>query len=83
MLRLTSNIMTSQTRKQVITIQILPNISRSKVNQRTKLCQRIKHTMRNIFLKNPYTNCGGETIPRPFSKKFKIRISLDQQSKAY
>ena len=24
------------------------------------------------------TKCGGETIPRPFSKKLKLRRSLDQ-----
>ena len=32
--------------------------------------------MRNIFLKNSYTKCGGETIPRLF--KSKLSISLDQ-----
>ena len=31
--------------------------------------------MRNIFLEKPYTECGGETIPRPFSKTSKLRIS--------
>ena len=37
--------------------------------------------MRNIFLEKPYIKCGGETIPRPFSKKSKLGISLDQYSK--
>ena len=27
------------------------------------------------------TKCGGETIPRPFSKKLKLSRPLDQQSK--
>ena len=27
--------------------------------------------MRNIFLVKSYAKCGGETIPRPFSKKIK------------
>ena len=34
--------------------------------------------MRDIFDEKPYTKCGGETIPRPFSKKLKFSISLDQ-----
>ena len=29
--------------------------------------------LRNIFLEKSYTKCGGETIPRPFSKKPKLR----------
>ena len=37
--------------------------------------------MRNIFLEKPYTICGGETIPRPFSEKSKLSTSLDQYSK--
>ena len=37
--------------------------------------------MRNIFLEKLYTKCAGETIPRPFSKKSKLSISIDQQSK--
>ena len=37
--------------------------------------------MRNIFLEKSYTKCGGETSPRPFSKKLKLMLSLDQYSK--
>ena len=37
--------------------------------------------MRNIFLETSNTKCGGETIPRPFSKKSKLSIYLDQLSK--
>ena len=36
--------------------------------------------MKNISLEKPYTKCGGETSPRPFSEKLKLSISLDQQS---
>ena len=36
---------------------------------------------RNIFGEKSYTNCGGETSPRPFSKKLKLTTSLDQQPK--
>ena len=34
--------------------------------------------MRNIFHEKSYTKHGGETIPKPFSKKIKFSISLDQ-----
>ena len=30
------------------------------------------------FLEDSYTKCGRETIARPFSKKLKLSISLDQ-----
>ena len=69
--------MTSQPGQQTIAIHILPNISRSKGNQAMKLGQLIEYSMRNIFLQKSYTKCGGETIPRPFSKKSKLSISLD------
>ena len=36
--------------------------------------------MKNIFLEKTYTKCGGEASPRPFSKKSKLKTSLDQQS---
>ena len=50
-------------------MHILPNILRSKSNQTAKFGQLIEYKMRNIFLEKPYTKYGGETIPRPFSKK--------------
>ena len=37
--------------------------------------------MNKIFLETSYTKCDGETSPRPFSKKSKLSISLDQYSK--
>ena len=37
----------------------------------------VEYHMRNSFHEKSYTNCGGETIPRPFSKK-SLNISLDQ-----
>ena len=45
-----------------------------------KFGQLIEHNMRNIFVEKSYTECGGETIPRSFSKKSKLSISLDQWS---
>ena len=43
--------------------------------------QLIDYKVRNIFLEKSCTKCGGEIIPRPFSKKSKLGISLDQESK--
>ena len=37
-----------------------------------------ENNMRNIFLEKSYTKRGGEIIPRPFSGKLKLSISLDQ-----
>ena len=67
--------------KHAITVHILPNISRSKGNQTIKFGQLIECKMRNIFLEKSYTNEGGETNSRPFSKKSKLSFSLDQQYK--
>ena len=36
--------------------------------------------MKNIFLKKLHIKYGGETIPRPFSKKSKLSISLEVKS---
>ena len=41
-------------------------MSRSKANQTMKLSQLLENNMRNIFLEKTYTNCGGDTSPRPF-----------------
>ena len=70
--------MTSQSGKQTIAMNVLPNISRNKGNRTMRFGQLIEYNMRNIFLEKSYTKCGGETIPRPFSKKSKLSISLDQ-----
>ena len=43
--------MTSQTRTQAITINILPDISRNKSNQTMKFGQLIEYNMKNILLK--------------------------------
>ena len=71
--------MASQLGQQTIVINILPNILRSKGNQTMKFSHLIECNMRNIFLKNSYTKCDGETSLRPFSKKLKLSMSLDQQ----
>ena len=38
-----------------------------------KFGQLIEYNIRNIFLGKSYTKCSEETIPRPFSKKSKIK----------
>ena len=43
-----------------------------------KFSQLIENKMRNLFLEKSYTKCCGETIPRPFAKKSKLNMSLDQ-----
>ena len=48
------------------------------MNLYNMLCQLTEHNIRIIFLEKSYTKCGGETIPRSFSKKSKLNISLDQ-----
>ena len=60
---------------------ILPNISKSKGNRTMKFGELIECNMRNIFLEKSYTKCVGETSARPFSKKSRLSIPLDQHSK--
>ena len=45
-----------------------------------KFGELIECKMRNIILQKSYIECGGEASPRPFFKKSKLNISLDQQS---
>ena len=49
-LSLISKFMTSQIKKQIISIHILPNVSRSKGNQAVKLVQLLENNVRNISL---------------------------------
>ena len=57
---------------------IWTNIPGSKGNQTMKFGQLIEYNMIDIFIELSYTKHGGETIPRPFSKKSKLSISLDR-----
>ena len=59
--------MTSQTGNQIITIYILPNISRIKSNQATTFGLIEFNTEKHFFEKS-CTKCGAETSPGPFSK---------------
>ena len=46
-----------------------------------KFGQLIEYNMRNMFLEKFYAKLDGETVPRPFSKKLKLSIFFDEQSK--
>ena len=71
--------MTSQPGWQTITMHVVLNIPRNKSNQTVEIGQLIvEYNMRNISVEKFYAKCGEETIPRPFSKKTKLSISLDQ-----
>ena len=69
--------MTSQPGEQTVTIHILTNISRNKGSQAMKFGELIEYN-RTVFLEKSYAKCDGETVTRPFSKKSKLSISLDQ-----
>ena len=58
--------MTSQTGTQTTTIKILPNISKSKGNQKMKFGQLIEYSVRNIFLQNHAENEAGRLVPDLF-----------------
>ena len=58
--------MWSKTGKQIITIQYMSNISRSKDKQTMKFGQLIKYNMRYFFPEKSYAKCAGEAIPYPF-----------------
>ena len=77
-IRLVLKFMKSQLGKKTFALHLLPNISRSKDNQRMKFGQLIEYNKKNILIEKSYRQCGGETIPRPFSEKTKLSISLDQ-----
>ena len=76
--RLISKFMTSQPGKQIIVIHRLPNIPRSKGNHAMKFGQLAKYNMRNIVFEKSFTKCGSGTILKPFSKKSKLGLSLEQ-----
>ena len=66
-IRLISKFMTLQPGQQTVTKDILPNISRSKDNQKMKLGQLIEYIKRNIFLQKLCRKQGRETSSRPLS----------------
>ena len=63
--------MTSQTGQQIITVHILPKVSKSKGNQAMKFGHVIKYDVRNIFLQKLCRKGDREPSSRPlfFKKK--------------
>ena len=60
--------MTSQPEKQMIALQILPNISRSKGNKAMIFNQLTEYNMRNVFLEYQTQNMMGKLLPDLFLK---------------
>ena len=52
-----------ETEKQIITIDILANISRSRSNQTMKFSQLIEYSVRNLCFKNHTENEAGRLVP--------------------
>ena len=74
--------MTSQAGTQTITINILPDISKSKWNQTMKFGQFIEYNMKNIFLRNSYRKWGKQTSYKPlfaFLKASGCHLSFNMQ----
>ena len=61
-IRLISKAMVSQPDLQKFSIHILPNISRSKFNQKMKFGQGIEYNQRNIFLQKTCRNKSGRLV---------------------
>ena len=74
------NITNWETNNTIIRYTFRLIFSRSKGNQAMEFGQLTEYDIKNIFLEKSYTKYGGETSPRPFSKKLKLSLSLDQQS---
>ena len=55
----------------------MPNLLWRKDNQAIKFGQLKECNMKNISIETSYIKCGGETIPKLFSKKSKWSMSLD------
>ena len=43
-----------------------------------KIAQLVEYNKSNIFVEKSFTKRGRKTIPRPFFKKAKLSLSLDQ-----
>ena len=64
-LRLITKFMTSQAGQKMIAIHILPNISRSKINQGMKLGKLMKFSKTNIFLQKSCRKWGSDARSKP------------------
>ena len=64
--------MTSQPGKQTIAINILPNISKSKGNQKMKFSHLIERNMKTFFSKNDTQNIVEKLFPDFFYQNIYI-----------
>ena len=60
--------MISQTGQQIITIDVMSNISRNKGNQTMKFGQFIEHNMIYVFLEKSYIKGGVKVVAESFIK---------------
>ena len=74
--------MTSEPEKQTTAIHILSDISSSKSLKEMKFGQLIKYKIETHVSWKIMNKMWWRTIPRIFSKKSKLRISLTQESKS-
>ena len=79
-LRFITKFMASWTRKLIITINILPNISSSKGNHKMKFGLLMECNMENLFHEKPYKKLVGKTVPNSFNK---IKIEHISRSTAW
>ena len=70
--------MTSEPGKQTIAIHYCPIYLKKWMQSDNEFCRLIEYNMRYSFLEKSYIKSGGQTIPRPFFEKSKLKICLDQ-----
>ena len=73
-----SKFMTSQPGKQIISIHILSNITRSKNIHGIKFGQLIQYNMWNIFIEKSFTEYGRKSVTTPSSNKLNLWSNILQ-----
>ena len=73
-----SKFMTSQPGKQIISIHILSNITRSKNIHGIKFGQLIQYNMWNIFIEKSFTEYGRKSVTTPSSNKLNLCSNILQ-----
>ena len=73
-----SKFMTSQPGKQIISIHILSNITRSKNIHGIKFGQLMQYNMWNIFIEKSFTEYGRKSVTTPSSNKLNLCSNILQ-----
>ena len=73
-----SKFMTSQPGKQIISIHILSNITRSKNIHGIKFGQLMQYNMWNIFIEKSFTEYGRKSVTTPSSNKLNLWSNILQ-----